>query len=76
MNENVSVELVKVKYSSQRSTVLGRDLHQMLGSKTAYKAWFPRMCEYGFEEGRDFILLPAQKRAINNPKKPWTMITR
>ena len=27
MNENVSVELVKVKYGSQRPTVLGRDLH-------------------------------------------------
>ena len=22
--------------------------------KTAYKDWFPRMCEYGFTEGEDF----------------------
>ena len=74
MNGNVSVELVKVEYSGQRPAVLGRDLHQALGIKTAYKDWFPRMCEYGFEEGRDFILLPAQKRATNNPKNPWTEV--
>ena len=23
--------------------------------RTNYKDWFPRMCEYGFTEGRDFI---------------------
>ena len=48
-------ELVKVTYDdSNRPTVLGRDLHEALGIQTAYKDWFPRMCEYGFEEGRDF----------------------
>ena len=47
-------ELVKVRYDNQKPSVLGRDLHEALGIKTAYKDWFPRMCEYGFEEGRDF----------------------
>lgn len=32
----------------------GRDLHDALQVKTAYKDWFPRMCEYGFFEGTDF----------------------
>ena len=32
----------------------GRDLHAALEVKTAYKDWFPRMCDYGFEEGTDF----------------------
>ena len=32
----------------------GRDLHDALQVKTAYKDWFPRMCEYGFSEGTDF----------------------
>ena len=54
--------------------VLGRDLHKALEVKTAYKDWFPRMCEYGFEEGKDYALV-AQKRATNNPKNPWTEIT-
>lgn len=47
-------EIININYSSDRPTVLGRELHDMLGVKTAYKDWFPRMCEYGFEEGTDF----------------------
>lgn len=34
--------------------VNGRELHTRLGIATAYKDWFPRMCEYGFEAGKDF----------------------
>ena len=47
-------ELVKINYENERPTVSGRDLHEALEVKTAYKDWFPRMCEYGFEEGKDF----------------------
>ncbi len=32
----------------------GRELHAKLGVETAYKDWFPRMCEYGFAEGIDY----------------------
>ena len=47
-------ELIKINYDSERPTVSGRDLHDALKVKTAYKDWFPRMCEYGFTEGTDF----------------------
>lgn len=47
-------ELIRINYDSERPTVNGRDLHETLQVKTAYKDWFPRMCEYGFVEGRDF----------------------
>ena len=47
-------ELINVNYDNERLTVLGRDLHEKLGIRTAYKDWFPRMCEYGFTEGMDF----------------------
>ena len=47
-------ELIKINYESDRPTVLARDLHDFLEVKTAYKDWFPRMCEYGFTEGEDF----------------------
>lgn len=47
-------ELIKINYDSERPTVNGRDLHDALQIKTAYKDWFPRMCEYGFSEGTDF----------------------
>lgn len=45
---------IKVNYESDKPTVSGRELHEKLGIKTAYKDWFPRMCEYGFTEGEDF----------------------
>ena len=47
-------DLITVNYNSEQPTVLGRDLHEALGIKTAYKDWFPRMCEYGFTEGADY----------------------
>lgn len=39
---------------SERITVSARDLHEALEVKTQFKDWFPRMCEYGFEDGKDF----------------------
>lgn len=48
-------ELIKVHYdNADRPTVSGRELHEALEVKTAYKDWFPRMCEYGFSKGVDF----------------------
>lgn len=47
-------ELIRINFDSDRPTVGGRDLHAALEVKTAYKDWFPRMCDYGFEEGTDF----------------------
>lgn len=47
-------ELIKVDYTTDRPTVSARELHEFLEVKTAYKDWFPRMCEYGFTEGQDF----------------------
>ena len=48
-------ELIKVNYDNPEEPVVsGRELHEALGIKTAYKDWFPRMCEYGFKEGIDF----------------------
>ena len=47
-------ELIRINFNSERPTVSGRDLHAALEVKTAYKDWFPRMCDYGFEEGTDF----------------------
>lgn len=41
-------ELINITYDSERPTVLGRELHDALQVKTAYRDWFPRMCEYGF----------------------------
>ena len=49
----------------ERLTVSARDLHTALEVKTSFKDWFPRMCEYGFEEGREKTRIsayPARER--------------
>lgn len=47
-------ELLKVTTDNERITLSARDLHEFLEIKTHFKDWFPRMKEYGFEEGVDF----------------------
>lgn len=48
-------DLININYDgSDRPTVMGRELHAALEVKTAYKDWFPRMCEYGFVENEDY----------------------
>lgn len=44
----------ELKVNAETETVSARDLHDALEISTAYKDWFPRMCEYGFIEGSDF----------------------
>ena len=34
--------------------ISGHQLHMALDVDTPYRKWFPRMCEYGFSEGKDF----------------------
>lgn len=43
-----------IRVDERNMTVSARDLHDALEVKTAFKDWFPRMCEYGFTEGTDF----------------------
>ena len=63
-------ELIKIDYTnSDRPTVLGRDLHAMLEIETRYNDWFPRMCEYGFEEGKDFYSFLSKTPEGGRPKQ-------
>ena len=48
-------DLIKVTYTADSEpTVSGRELHEALNIETPYRIWFPRMCEYGFAEGKDY----------------------
>lgn len=47
-------DMIRINYDHENPTVSGRELHAKLKVATQYKDWFPRMCEYGFKEGRDF----------------------
>ncbi len=66
-------DLITVNYDNDRPTVLGRDLHEKLEVKTRYNDWIARMCEFGFVENQDYILV-TQKRVTNNPKNPETTV--
>ena len=50
----MSTEMIKVSYENDQPTVLASDLHDFLEVQTAFKDWFPRMCEYGFTDGQDY----------------------
>lgn len=65
---------IAVKYNNDRPLVSGRELHEALGIKTQYSKWFDRMCEYGFAENTDYILV-SQKCLTNNPRNPYTEVT-
>ena len=48
-------ELIKVNYDNpEKPVVSGRELHEALGIKTAYKDWFPRMCEQDLKKALTF----------------------
>lgn len=47
----------------------------MLGVKTAYKDWFPRMCEYGFEEGTDFNPLKNEQVRTEGDRQVTRTVT-
>ena len=47
-------DLIPINYENATPTASGRDLHGALNVATPYRDWFPRMCDYGFEEGKDF----------------------
>ena len=57
MNEIITVTLNE----NHEPVVSGRQLHETLGVKTAYKDWFKRMTEYGFTENQDFNTLKFEQ---------------
>lgn len=69
-------ELIKINYeTADRPTVMGRELHKALEVKTAYKDWFPRMCEYGFTEGEDFNPLKNEQVRVEGNRQVSREIT-
>lgn len=67
-------ELIKVNYENDRPTVLARELHEFLEVKTAFKDWFPRMCEYGFSQGVDFNPLKNEQVRLEGERQVTRMI--
>lgn len=66
-------ELIEIRSENGVETVSARELHEKLGIKSQFTHWFDKMCEYGFEENADYVLV-SQKKLTNNPKNPETEI--
>ena len=60
-------ELIRINFDSDIPTVRGRELHAALGIETRYNDWFKRMCEYGFNEGKDFYSFLSKTSESGRP---------
>ena len=58
--------------TSPNYPINGRELHEQLGVETPYHKWFPRMCEYGFEAGKDFLTEDKNVRRADGTLMPQT----
>ena len=63
-------DLIQVNYDNDRPTVLARDLHEFLEVQTPYHKWFPRMCEYGFSENIDYMMMDKNVLRSDGTKMP------
>lgn len=48
-------EIIKITERNGSKVVSARELYNYLEIDTPFSMWMPRMLEYGFEEGKDFI---------------------
>lgn len=46
--------LIKIEERNGEQLVSARELHKFLEVGTEFRHWFPRMCEYGFVENKDY----------------------
>lgn len=52
-----ATDIIPIERAGDDFAVMGRDLHEFLEVSTEYRHWFPRMVEYGFEQGEDFTVI-------------------
>ncbi len=63
-------DLIKVNYDGEFPTVSGRELHKALEIETPYHKWFPRMCEYGFANNKDYLTTDKNVRRADGSVMP------
>ena len=67
-------ELVKIEVKDGQQLVSGRELHEFLEVGTPYDKWFPRMCEYGFSDGKDFSTFLSESTGGRPATNHWLTI--
>lgn len=81
MNKDNHVEpktlggIIPITYDTGTPTVRGLDLHKALKIKTRYNNWFPRMCAFGFYEGRDYVTVVKKSTGGRPPIDHLIFIT-
>ena len=65
-------DLIVVNFDNERPTVSARELYRYLEVATHFKDWFPRMCEYGFQENVDFRS-KLSKSTVGRPCKDYKL---
>ena len=68
------MNIVFMSMDTLPSTLWARDLYDQMHIRSDFRKWFPRMCQYGFIEGRDYVLieqnpeyLPLINYRLNQP---------
>lgn len=64
-------ELIGINYETEEPTVSARDLHEKLNIATRFNDWFPRICEYGFELGKDFCSKMSKTQTGGRPSEDY-----
>ena len=66
--------LITISTNEQMEQVASaRELHEFLEVGTHFKDWFPRMCEYGFVEGKDYTPLIFEHPQNHQPTTDYHM---
>lgn len=63
-------ELIPLTEREGAQAVMGRDLHTFLEVGAEYRHWFPRMVDYGFEEGKDYAVKNDRVRDSLGRERP------
>ena len=63
-------DLIPLTEREGAQAVMGRDLHAFLEVGAEYRHWFPRMVEYGFEEGKDYAVKNDRVRDSLGRERP------
>lgn len=64
------MNIVFMSMDTLPSTLWARDLYDQMHIRSDFRKWFPRMCQYGFIEGRDYEYTLVWERALSL-RNPW-----
>ena len=58
IKEDNAMSVFFMDFDMAPSVIWARDLYDQMQIRSDFRKWFPRMCQYGFVEGRDYEFVP------------------